>query len=120
MLRDSPGEAVDPDSVFGLRLFGVHLDAELFIQQQDKGDGPRVGLHVQQARVLHHQPATQTQTQTHAELISGTSKKPLIAAGSILALLVLEKRMWEELKRGDVGGRSRAFQTCGILFCVVF
>lgn len=44
--RDSPGEAVDPDSVFGLRLFGVHLDAELFIQQQDKGDGPRVGLHV--------------------------------------------------------------------------
>lgn len=75
--------------MFGLRLFGVHLDAELFIQQQDKGDGPRVGLHVQQARVLHHQPATQTQTQ--AELISGISKKPLIAVGSILVLLVLRK-----------------------------
>lgn len=44
----TPGEAINPDSVFGLRVFGVHLDGELFIHQQDEGDGSRVWLHVQQ------------------------------------------------------------------------
>lgn len=53
----SPGKAINPDSVFGLCLFGVHLDGELFIHQQDEGDGARVWLHVQQARVFHHKPS---------------------------------------------------------------
>lgn len=48
--------------MFGLRVFGVHPDAELFIQQQDEGDGSRVWLHVEQAGVLHDEPATHTHT----------------------------------------------------------
>ena len=57
--RHSPGQAVDADAMFGLRVFGVHLDVELFVHQHHEGDGARVGLHVQQERVLHHQPAAQ-------------------------------------------------------------
>ena len=55
--------------MFGLRVFGVHLDAELFIHQQDEGDGPRVWLHVQQAGVFHHQPAEHTHTHTHTHTV---------------------------------------------------
>lgn len=46
--------------MFGLCVFGVHLDAELFVDQHHEGDGPRVRLHVQQERVLHHQPPAHT------------------------------------------------------------
>lgn len=63
-----PGETVDADSVFGLRVFGVHLDAELFIEQHHEGDGPRLRLHVEQARVLHHQPAAHTQIQIYNDI----------------------------------------------------
>lgn len=48
--------------MFGVGVLGVHLDVELLVDQHHKGDGARVHLHVQQERVLHHQPAAQTDT----------------------------------------------------------
>lgn len=101
--------------MLGLRVFRVHLDGELFIQQQHEGDGAAVGLHVEQARVLHHQPATQTHTHTCTHTLCEVSE----CVGYFLLLLVLLETTWEELKRGgDVGGRSRGrTKTCGILFC---
>ena len=57
--------------MFGFCVFGVHLDGELFVHQQDEGDRSRVWLHVQQEGVLHHQPAT-AHKQTVAVVISIT------------------------------------------------
>lgn len=44
----APGQAVDANSMLGLCVFGVHLDAKHLIHQEDEGDGPRVRFHVQQ------------------------------------------------------------------------
>ena len=52
----TPGEVVDADSMSGFRLFGIHLDAELLVHQEDECDRSSVRLHVQETRVLHHQP----------------------------------------------------------------
>lgn len=58
--------------MFGAGVFGVHLDAELLVDQHHEGDGARVGLHVEQEGVLHHQPAAQTQTS-----LTSTESQPL-------------------------------------------
>lgn len=46
-MHHRPGEAVDTNAMFDLCVFGVHLNAELFVNQHHKGDGTRIRLHIQ-------------------------------------------------------------------------